>query len=549
MFFKSPAFKILFLLSIFSIGLCSADVVWLKNGDRRDGKIIDESPNMVTFRSASGDLEIRRDLIEKIDLESEEVNHVKIGNAYIEMENYDKAIEEYEQALKINPKNEEAISKLDFAKGKIELMKVNEQTQFEEQVQKQIEQVKVLITKSEFAEALKILTSIEENPLNDNKADLSSLYSDLYYQWGEYKVDRLDKLSALNYYELSIKYNPERTDVQNEIVKILETMPERKEEALQAYKKLLEGSPDRIDLKKKIGDIYYSQNKYEEAIPYYIDVYKSGDFLDTPFAQNLTLSFKNVISTQERDGQYDKAVANTKKYNELFNIADTKDLLRLQYLAMKKNTKEGDIQGRINMLVFLTDNKMDAQAVVEIRAFLFDHPRNPDVMVLYTSYAEKVYKQAFYAYEQGDYESAYNYAQQVIDDYPQAMDVITKASQIMNKSEIKKGQQDREKRDKGKEIADNGQYYYNLALRNIENLKSADLDTNVGIASDKQDAIRNLTRAIELWESAVEIDPSLGYSDSMDLTAKIEMAKFKLKDLEGSKKIGPINKNPKESTN
>lgn len=536
--------RALFFVSFFTIAalLCYGDIIWLKSGERQEGIITNESPDMITYVTAAGEIKIEKNRIQKIVNEPKDVGHIKIGDIYLSAQKYENAAEEYTSAVEINPDNKEAQKKLDFVRNKIQQINLTEKKKNEETVNNKLEKAKSLIADNNFDNAYDILNKLEtKGQLNERqKNNLHLLFSDLYYHWGLDRIDKLDNDGAVAYFEKSKAYNPKNKDAQDQLIKLLENVPGRSDEALTAYLGILKVSPERTDLKLKVADIYYNQKEYEKALPYYTDIFTSGQFVNTPLSQKLKDCFKNVIQNNVNQNNYDKAIEYTKEYNTLFKVTALKELYLLQYAGMKHKTKLGDIQGRINIITFLKEVGMDDEAKKEIKQVLLDDPRNPQALAFYNQYAEDVYRKAIAAFEKGDYQTAYELAQQVIEEYPQTTTLIEKASRLMEKADIEKRRQERQYKEKAKDLARNGDMYYNYALINIQNLKSTEVNKNTYLGSDRSEGIANLNRAIQLWNEALKIDSSLGGADSLDLINKINTAQGKLIDLQGRPVTEPI---------
>jgi len=115
------ACKSLFLFGLIGLigwNLCSADVIYLKNGRKVAGDILSETKSQYVLKSALGMITIQKEDIEKTVQEKPNFNHVRNGDFYMERSQYTAAVKEYEMALQDDPSNSWLSGKLEEAKKK-----------------------------------------------------------------------------------------------------------------------------------------------------------------------------------------------------------------------------------------------------------------------------------------------------------------------------------------------------------------------------------------------------------------------------------------------
>ncbi len=100
-----------------------ADTIFLKDGRRIEGLILEEQQNCYIVRIKIGTTNVDKTMIEKINRLSSDENFVNFGNQYLESEKYDSALEQYKKALDVNPEYQpakDAITNVEKIKKRVE---------------------------------------------------------------------------------------------------------------------------------------------------------------------------------------------------------------------------------------------------------------------------------------------------------------------------------------------------------------------------------------------------------------------------------------------
>lgn len=97
--------KIILLLCLFQIAVlpARADTVHLKNGDLKKGMVVEEYMDRIIFSTVDGEVEIMKDLIEKVSYDDPEMNLMSLGDEAFDRGSYKQAYKYYTLALEINP--------------------------------------------------------------------------------------------------------------------------------------------------------------------------------------------------------------------------------------------------------------------------------------------------------------------------------------------------------------------------------------------------------------------------------------------------------------
>ena len=94
-------------VAISSINLF-ADTIFLKHGDTIKGIVTEQYEDRVIIRVPGGEIGIYRNRISHIRFDEPEQNYLQLGDKYMEKKRFDKAVQLYKRAVKINPDFQQA---------------------------------------------------------------------------------------------------------------------------------------------------------------------------------------------------------------------------------------------------------------------------------------------------------------------------------------------------------------------------------------------------------------------------------------------------------
>lgn len=97
-----------FIVSLFFDSSLLADTVSLKNGKQLKGLVVEEHEDRILLSTASGEIQVLRRGIRKIDFSDPAQNFLKTGREYEAKERWGEALGYYEKALELNPELEDA---------------------------------------------------------------------------------------------------------------------------------------------------------------------------------------------------------------------------------------------------------------------------------------------------------------------------------------------------------------------------------------------------------------------------------------------------------
>ncbi len=105
-------------------------------------------------------------------------------------------------------------------------------------------------------------------------------------------------------------------------------------------------------------------------------------------------------------------------------------------------------------------------------------------------------------------------------------DLVQMAADLMSRSQLEAERQAQRSREQARQISALGDQYLAEARRNHDLMRSADINQRTTGVSFRQEAIRFSRRAINAYEAALEIDPTLGpMVGGEDLNSKIADAR------------------------
>ncbi|MFQ6112991.1 MAG: tetratricopeptide repeat protein, partial [bacterium] len=216
-------------------------------------------------------------ILNLLGCQPKEVTSAKI---YIQNDNWDKAIEQLETAVKTYPNNSEAHFLLGQAYGKKGLYKE---------------------MNKEFNTSLKISNKFAQE-INAER----EVYWIENYNAGIKAADNEDFQKAEAFIISAIVINPSKYEAHRKLAIIYQQTNEV-EKALAIYNKLLEKNPNDLELLLSAGDLYYQQQKFEEVVAILSRVLEMEP-QNRDALLNLALSYDSLGKPNEATKLYQQAV-------------------------------------------------------------------------------------------------------------------------------------------------------------------------------------------------------------------------------------------------
>ncbi|MCD6118042.1 tetratricopeptide repeat protein [bacterium] len=231
---------------------------------------------------------------------------VTSAKVYMQQENYDKAIEQAQQAIKTMPNDQEAYYVLGLAYGK----------------------------KEQFKEMNEAFTKcLEISPMH--KADIDhdrKVYWIKVFNTGVNQIKQDKIKDAIASFELARELLPDRVDSYKNLAYCYSLLKEY-DKSLEIYNGGLKVAPEDLELKKFIGHIYYSKKEYDKAIKVLTEVVDKAD----PNSQTYKDALFDIAYSYDLKGEPENAI---KMYQNALKIApEDLDLIfnmaRIYYLQEK----------------------------------------------------------------------------------------------------------------------------------------------------------------------------------------------------------------------
>jgi hypothetical protein len=505
-----------------------ADVLVLTDGTRLEGRVepIPNNPDRVAFVNVTGRLEFPRSRIREIIEESDAEDFTRIGRQHLDRKSFPGAVQMFQRALEADRQHQPAIDGLAEAQAAIDAAQREQDRQRVEAFARELESVAELITLEKFDEGAQILEKIQQqSPDARQQAAARQLLRDLFLAWGESRYDRMDNIGAEEKFQRVIQMDPQNERARDRLLLIWRNDPQKKAEVLKAYLAKLEADPNNIEFNRIAGDLLYEFKRYREAIPLLARVAAAPAFARSGYDQKLVTSYQEVIQALADEEKLAEAIGYYREMLQIRPNMDSTPLTMLEYRRDRSQLAEDDWDGKALLIRRLLAAGMTTVATEEAELILRYAPNNAEATRILRELAAAELRRVQEAFAKGEFAVAINIATTFMRLNARFPDMVAQADEIKKKAEIQFERQRRSQQQAARELADRGIEAYNEALRNAENLASADRSANVSAISPKQRAIEMSRRAIDLFETALKIDPSLGDPLSMDLNTRLRDAR------------------------
>ncbi len=528
-------FFLLFMCLLLLANLAKTDVVILKNGDRLEGIVetISNEPESILFRNSSGTIKIQRTKIYQIINEPLAISHLKIGNQFLQNEEFESALSEFQLALELDPQLTEASDRINYTR---DLLK-NKQAEADQLRLHQIERLIAAAEKSQqemdFEKSLRQLDEAESlSPLERQQREIKQVRVQTLLELGKQQMDRFNERAASVTFQKVLELDPVNEAAQKLLLQIWEKDPTRLNDVIATYEKLLSAKPQDKTIVLKLANAYYDKQDFIQALNYYEKLLgESGqakELSQTRIRQILT----RLYTEAAQKGNYADALNYYKKFLEIFPSEDQTPLYIYEYADRKQKIAPSEFDARLELVEFCQKNNLNEYAEKELIEILKLDPQNRRALEEISQYAAKAYEEAEFFFNNREYSLAIESAQKILDKYPWIVTIVQKSNELIERANNELRRVQRQKEAEARVLASRGTEYYQRAQDFINSMRSTERRNNVRIVSDREEAKKFLRRAIMAWEKALELDPSLGDVTGEDLKNKLNDAKHLLGVLE-----------------
>ncbi|MCC6547570.1 hypothetical protein IT570_10420 [Candidatus Sumerlaeota bacterium] len=507
--------------------MISADVLVLTDGTKLEGRAeaIVGSEDRVAFTSGTGRIELPKSRISEIKQESDSADYTHIGDQYLKARNYPTAVQQYQKALEYDASYDQAQRGLKEAQGAIAAEQNERLKALQEKMGQQLETIPDLIKTEKYEDADAILKTIMESEATDQQRLTAQRYSrNLYLAWAFSRFDRLDYRGAEEKYLRVMEMDPENKDARDALLKIWITDPRKKQDVLKAYLSKLKEDPNNLEYNQVVGDLLYETQQYEQAIVPLSKVYANPRYANRGYDQKLRNSYKQAILSEYDNHDLDKAIATYKEMLTLFRDEDDTNLRVYTYERDKSKLADTDYNGRAQLAKRLQDEGLTQLATREAELILRSDPNNQIADGILRRDTEAEYARIQEAMSARNFLVARDLALRFMNTQTRYPKLVEGAQEIFNKADIEAKRMEKANREQARTLAERGIEYYNEALRNSDQMSNTERRQSTHPLSYKQEAIKFAKRAIDHFETALRIDPSLGPITGMDLNARLRDA-------------------------
>lgn len=491
----------------------AADVLILSNNREMKGVIDDDGTDevKVKFSSATGSIMIPRSRIKSIQREPAAQGWVHIGDDFMRLGDLDQATGAFQKALDLDPDFATAKSRMEEVKRAIEEKKNAARDDQLREIDVLMNTVREHIRKQDFEKAEALMEKASDLvPDPKQREPLQGLVGELYLAWAKERLDKLDTPGAEQKLNLALAAEPGSEEIMAMLLSLWEDQPDKKDQTLRVYKTVLERKPEDDLLRRRVADMLYQNDDLEGAIYHYLLLFNKSDrFRGTSLEARVVETLERLHLQQAQIGDYEKAIYYYNLLGEIVPDLDPVVLTYYRYLKRASELKQGDVAGQVELAEYAEINGLESLALENYRRILTADPENEAAGKALDRYAMRLMSQAEASLDQRDFYLAKTYSDQVIREYPESDEAVLRARQIRGIAENEIVRDQREKRDLAKEYITKGDYYFERANQYFRDIQDSQTRINSPYSTPKSDAIRFYQYAIQAYQTAMNIDPSL----------------------------------------
>lgn len=511
-----------------------ADAVVFRTGERREGRIepIEGDAQRVAFLNATGRIELDRSLIQEIEEHADAVDYTLIGDQHLKRGNSASALQMYQKALAADANHAAAREGMDKARARIDAEKAQAERNRQTDQSAKLDKAREALTGKKYPDAEGLIKEVlEGQPTAEQTAAAKLLQRDLYLAWAASRLDRLDPRGAEGYYRRVMELDPGNATAKEGLLRAMEGDPDpaKREEVLAVYKERLAKTPADVELNRKVADLLLSMNRGDEAIEPMLALKDWSNFRTLKYDQRLKAAVENASRTRATAGDLDGAISLYEKYLAAVPEGDPSPLTYLRYERRLQDIAGDDYKAQAALLGDLEAQGFGEYAAEQALAILEKDPKNETATALLRRVAEGQLADVQSAFESGQFLLASSLANGFAGRPGNRLfeDLMTRAGDIKTKAELEAQRQAKQVREQARQVVAVGDENLALARRNAEMMRSGELNENVFGLSYKQDAIKFARRAVEAYQTALQIDPSLGpLVGGMDVNSKVRDAQY-----------------------
>ncbi|MBI1293292.1 hypothetical protein GC173_18970 [bacterium] len=512
------------LLTASLMGTASADILVLVDGTRLEGRVdsVSGTREFLAFTSGTGRIEFPLSRIKERIEESDAQDWTRVGNQFLDAKNLTFAVQMFQKALEADAEFKPAAEGLTRAQEAINAQQEARRTSLQEGIAKELDSIDGLIKTERFKEGQEVLAKVlaSDTASDEQRTTAQRMLRDLHLAWAYSRWDRTDAAGAEEQYQRVLEMDPTNEEARDRLLLIWKDNPSKRPEVLKAYLAKLAEDPNNLQTNQIAGDLLYREERWEEAIEPFTKVSSSARFAGQGYDAKLRRAYQMAINKRADQGNLDAAINLSQQMFGVFPNEDRTNLTILTYERDKSRLASDDYDGKAALARRLYNEGLTQYAEREAQLILRYAPDNATAVAILRSEAESRFQRIQENFQAQEYQIALNLASNFIQNEKRFGDLVNKADEIMRKADIEIQRTQRANRETASRIAENGITAYNEALRYVDQMTDSNRRSDTYVVSPKQQAIVNAQRAVERFDTALKLDPTIGPPSGMDITAR-----------------------------
>jgi hypothetical protein len=539
-------------------GISSAvrgDVVILKKGDRLEGIVTPAPgrPDSILLRNYKGTrLEIQRDRISSIQEEPDSVDWRRIGDQFFNDHLYPEALDAYKQSASYDPADTKTVEQIRATQLALQREATLERRKQVESINRMLDEAAQKTDRKAFeaAESILLKDAPVEVPTDDQQKRILDLKKALYKGWALEMEDKLRSNDAAKYFEKLLIVDPLDKDAYDRLIVIWEKMPEKTPQVIEAHKVHLKLNPGDTKIRQKLAEKYLEYANavavgkpdtpdrarrvdalYESAVEQYETLIAGQESLRPDITEALSKCLQSLYSRAEKRKDYDRAIAYYRRLQRYSKAAGDDVVYTMEYHrdALKIGPKDADAMTTLALRARkqgLTDLARE-----EIRRIKKQFPDNGCVNRALAQYADEELLRAQEALRTLKYEQADAIAAKCATDYSFVPGVAERAEQLRNLAKVALEAHRRTASEEGRKWKELGDSAFREGLFRLETMRRTDVNRNIRVVSDKNEAIAKFQLAIQYYDKALSLwtnmdaatrqEIRVNYSDAQEYLANL----------------------------
>ena len=556
-------------------GQVAADRVIFTSGLEQQGIVIEDptNPDRIILENHTGRKTVRRSLIREIIKEEPYRGHLAIARGFVDMKNDEMAITHFLKAAELGAPETVTQQGIAAANQRIADKQEQDRQKALDSIDSMLAQAKRLTDEKQFDAAEALYNRMERMELTPAQGQVrEDRLKTFYYEWGKNRLDHVDAVNAAIYLEKAVELDGSNGDAKRLLIESWEREKINLEGVAEYYVAQARETPHDYDIQAKAGNALFEMGDFQEALRHYLYVFDTGrsDLLGT--RSRTQRAFQRLHEDAADEGNFEMALIVYQQFLERFPEADPMPALTYEYAVKRSNilaetfpttdTTQFDspeameeinsaiMKERLNQLAelafWLRGKGLRDLAQKELAYVLEIDPQNQLAQQGQQLFARETLEMALASFNNRDYIESIQLAQDTIRKYSNQGLVVEQASDLVRRARNELDRELAANRERGKDLVLQGDEDVSRAEYSIQALRSALTRSDVGSFNDYHDASMYLERAIERYQLALSIDPTL--ASTMSVTQKITDAQRRMQSLRTNRRPARLRAIPQSSS-